>query len=153
MTQQRLSAFFTRGISGDQYQQQVQYLFDCWSVHKSVEFLSWLSTTYPLYHPLFIPAGCTSKAQPADLVLQRPLKSDFTNEYTHWMNAEIIALLHAGAAPDQVRVDTGMAKMKPLLVKWLMHSWLALGSRTEMIQKGWAKAELGDVLDSKIGVV
>lgn len=127
-------------------------LFDCWSVHKSAEFLGWLSTTYPLYHPLFIPAGCTGKAQPADIVLQRPLKCDFTNEYTLWMNDQIIGLLNSGAVPSQIRVNTGMAIMKPLIVKWLMHSWLALGARTEMIQKGWTKAELGDVLEPAIGI-
>lgn len=125
-------------------------LFDCWSVHKSDEFLTWLSTTFPHYHPIFIPAGCTGKAQPADLVMQRPLKIGVSNEYTHWMNSEIIALLQAGATPDQVRVDVGMAKVKPLLVKWVMHSWLSLGSRIELLKKGWLKAGLGDVLESKV---
>lgn len=45
-------------------------LFDCWSVHKSDGFLSWLSSTYPSYHPLVVPAGCTGKAQPADVVFR-----------------------------------------------------------------------------------
>lgn len=68
------------------------------------------------------------------------------------MNSEVLALVRAGALPDQVRVDTGMAKVKPLMVKWMMHSWLALEARTEMIAKGWTRAGLGDVLESKVQI-
>jgi hypothetical protein len=122
-------------------------LFDCWSVHKSDEFLNWLKSTYTLYHPVFIPAGCTGKAQPADVVLQRPLKSDFNNEYTAWMNSELMALIKSGANPSQLKVDTGLARMKPLLVKWMYHSWSQLATRTVMIERGWAKCGLADVFD------
>jgi hypothetical protein len=125
-------------------------LFDCWSVHKSEAFLNWLTSTYPLFHPVFIPAGCTGKAQPADVILQRPMKAAFMNEYTAWMTAEMRALLDAGATADTLRVDVGMARMKPLLVKWMMASWKQLRGRDAMIRKGWETAGLGDVMKSEV---
>lgn len=77
----------------------VVLLFDCWSVHKSDPFMTWLTSSYPLFHPVFVPAGCTAKAQPADIILQRPLKSVLMNEYTTWMTPEMKGLLDAGATP------------------------------------------------------
>lgn len=124
-------------------------LFDCWSVHKSREFLDWLKTAYPTFHPLFIPAGCTSKAQPADVVLQRPLKHEFSSHYSQWMTNEVSDLLKAGAQPDQIKVDVGLHRMKPLLVKWMMLSWRALSENRDMIKKGWAKAGLGKVMQAE----
>jgi hypothetical protein len=128
----------------------VVLLFDCWSVHKSAAFLDWLTSTYPVFHPVFIPAGCTGKAQPADVVLQRPMKAVFMNEYTEWMTGEMRALLEAGANAHEVRVDVKMARMKPLLVKWMMTSWKQLRARDAMIRKGWSTAGLGDVMDADV---
>jgi hypothetical protein len=128
----------------------VVLLFDCWSVHKSAAFLDWLRSTYPLFHPLFIPAGCTGKAQPADVILQRPMKAAFMNHYTEWMTAEMRALLDAGATPDTLRVEVGMVRMKPLLVKWLMVAWKQLRARDAMIRKGWSTAGLGDVMNAEV---
>jgi hypothetical protein len=125
-------------------------LFDCWSVHKSAAFLDWLRSTYPLFHPLFIPAGCTGKAQPADVILQRPMKAAFMNEYTQWMTEQMTGLLAAGATPETLRVDVGMHRMKPLLVKWLLSSWRQLRTRDAMIRKGWVTAGLGDVMNADV---
>lgn len=41
-------------------------LLDCWKVHKGEEFMSWLAEVHANIKLLFVPAGCTSKAQPAD---------------------------------------------------------------------------------------
>ena len=80
-------------------------LFDCWSVHKSDEFLNWLKTTHPQYHVVFVPAGCTGKAQPADVVLQRPLKHQFGLLYTMYTTQEIMLQLKVGAKPEEITVD------------------------------------------------
>jgi len=44
-------------------------------VHVCEEFTSWLKETYPFIRLNIIPAGCTSKVQVADVVLNRPFKS------------------------------------------------------------------------------
>ena len=121
-------------------------LFDCWSVHRSAEWLSYLKSTHPDRHVVFVPAGCTSKAQPADLMLQRPLKNEFSNRYTDWVTEQFKQMVHAGTPPDQVRLDTGMGVMKPKLVEWMMRSWKLLQSKGELIQKGWQKAGLDNIM-------
>jgi hypothetical protein len=59
-------------------------------------------------------------------------------------------LLDAGATPEQLRVDVGLKRMKPLLVKWMMTAWKLLRTRDAMIRKGWAKAGLGDVMNADV---
>ncbi|KAE9395283.1 hypothetical protein BT96DRAFT_763994, partial [Gymnopus androsaceus JB14] len=39
--------------------QQAIWCIDCWSVHKSEEFLTWMKQTYPEITVIFIPGGCT----------------------------------------------------------------------------------------------
>jgi hypothetical protein len=41
--------------------QKAVLLIDCWSVHKSEEFLSWMKEEYPHLIILFVPGGTTSK--------------------------------------------------------------------------------------------
>jgi hypothetical protein len=56
-------------------------LIDCWKVHKSKAFLDWARAKYPHLLILFVPAGCTSKFQPADLILQRVFKHVIRREF------------------------------------------------------------------------
>lgn len=46
----------------------------CWSVHRSLEFWSWMATNYPWIHIHFVPANCTGLFQPCDVGIQRVLK-------------------------------------------------------------------------------
>jgi hypothetical protein len=121
----------------------VLLLFDCWSVHKSEEFLTWMRQQHPDYHIVFIPAGCTGKAQPADVVLQRPLKCEISNQFLQWTTD----ILTAQLTPDNddlptCEIDHTMGTLKPKLVEWAWASWNQLQSRKEMIAKGWAKIGL-----------
>lgn len=43
---------------------------DCWSVHRSLEFLTWMTVTYPWIHIHFVPANCTGLFQPCDVGIQ-----------------------------------------------------------------------------------
>ena len=64
--------------------QKMIWLIDCWCVHKSEAFLSWMKKEYPWICVLFILANCTSKLQPVDVILQRPLKCGFINCFKQW---------------------------------------------------------------------
>ncbi len=64
--------------------QKVVLLIDCWSVHKSEEFLSWMKEEYPHLIILFVPGGTTSKFQPADTGLNRPFKAVVKAAYHLW---------------------------------------------------------------------
>lgn len=118
-------------------------MFDCWSVHKSAEFLGWMKSTHPDFHIVFIPAGCTGKAQPADVVVQRPLKCEITNQYLQWTTEMLTAGLRfdSNEVPD-CEIDRSMGTLKPKLVAWTFHAWNQLRERQAMIAKGWAKIGL-----------
>ena len=62
------------------------------------------------------------------------------------MATEIHLLIKNGAAPSELKVNTGMATLKPLLFEWVWASWRDLKDKTALIKKGWAKCGLGDVL-------
>jgi hypothetical protein len=56
--------------------------------------------------------------------------------------------LSAGAKPAEVKMDTGMGKLKPLLVEWIWSSWADLRERKELIKKGWERSGMKDVLEA-----
>jgi len=47
---------------------------DCWSVHRSLEFRSWMSAAFPWIRIHYVPANCTGLFQPCDVGIQRVLK-------------------------------------------------------------------------------
>jgi hypothetical protein len=50
------------------------WMIDCWSVHKSVEFHSWMKDTHSNIIILFVPGNITRLAQPLDIGIQCVLK-------------------------------------------------------------------------------
>ena len=71
-------------ILGLQDGQQLRWLIDYWSMHKLEEFLGWIKRKHPEILILFIPANCTSILQPAHIIIQRPLKHAFMNQFNSW---------------------------------------------------------------------
>jgi hypothetical protein len=47
---------------------------DVWSVHKSIQFHTWLDQHYSWIKYYFVPGGCTGIAQPCDVGVQHPFK-------------------------------------------------------------------------------
>jgi hypothetical protein len=50
------------------------WLMDCWSIHKSKEFLNWMKKDHPNIFVIFIFTNYTSESQLANVILQQPLK-------------------------------------------------------------------------------
>ena len=123
-------------------------LIDCWSVHTSAAFREWMRNNYPTYHVLFVPANCTSKAQPADAGLQKPFKNGITNAFNAWMADEIFHLVKGGQPAAEVRVDTGIKRLKPLMVHWTWCAWDKLKRRPDVVTGSWDQCGLGGVLTS-----
>ena len=60
--------------AGRQYgTQKCVLLLDCWPVHKTDAHMKAIAS-YGYIIPLFVPPNCTSKLQPMDIGVQRPLK-------------------------------------------------------------------------------
>jgi hypothetical protein len=121
-------------------------IFDCWSVHRSEEFRKFLKQHYPTYYFFFIPAGCTSVAQPADVILQRPFKHGVTNRYSAWLTEDMVLQLN-----KQINVpiiETSIKVLKPLIVQFINESWMELKEKREMIVNGWNKCGLIRIFNS-----
>jgi hypothetical protein len=113
-------------------------ILDCWSVHRSDAFLSWLKQEHPRIHVVFVPPNCTSKLQLADVALQRSFKAVLKDNFNSWAASEIL---------DQVRRKElvglkefmGMKSIKSLVLKWSLDSWEALRERRQLILDGWQR--------------
>ena len=121
-------------------------LIDCWSVHTSAAFRDWIKVAHPNYHLLFVPANCTSKAQPADAGLQRPFKNAITNSLNAWMADEIHHTVMGGTAAAEVRVDLGLKRLKPQMVHWAWVAWDRLKRSPDVVRDSWNKCGLSSVL-------
>ena len=79
-------------------------LMDCWSVHRGKEFRNYLTKFHPTLIPLFIPAGCTGDAQPADLTIQRAIKIAFKKKFQFWLANVVLEQLKLGTFSLDVHV-------------------------------------------------
>ena len=114
-------------------------LLDCWAVHKSSEFRSWLNKEHPHIHLIFVPANCTSKLQLADVALQRPFKSSITQSCNEWAAATIAKQISQGELTG-ISAQLGMAALKPLVLQWCVDSWKGLRERKQLILDGWEQS-------------
>ena len=115
------------------------WLIDYWSVHISKEFREWMKNNYPQIHVLYIPANCTSIYQPADVIIQRPFKHVFRQEFNKYTMSMITNQIETNS---NIKVDFKMSTLKPLLCSWLFTSWLSVCNKQEMVKVGWSKCGL-----------
>ena len=107
---------------------------DCWSVHKSLEFRSWMAKMYPWIHIHFVPANCTGDFQPCDAGIQRPLKvavkrSALSDIIDHTMDQ-----LSSGIPPSQITFEKRLPVVQDRSVGWLVHGYEAINN-PEIVQK------------------
>ena len=90
-------------------------------------------------HVLYIPANCTSIYQFADVILQRPFKHIFRQEFNKYTMSMITNEIETNSS---INVDFKMSTLKPLLCSWLFTSWLSVCNNQEMVTIGWTKCGL-----------
>jgi hypothetical protein len=91
---------------------------------------------------LFVPANCTSKLQPADVVHQRTLKYHFKQGFNLWLAGEISKQIAGGVADGDVKCDFRIGVLREGLCGWLLDAWRQLADMKEMTVRGWAKCGL-----------
>ena len=126
--------------------QDMIWLIDCWSVHINKAFGEWIKATHPQIHILFIPANCTSIYQPTDVILQRPFKHAFTQEFNKYTMDVITKQIETN---EDIKIDFKMSTLKPKLCSWLFSAWLHICNKQQMVQKGWEKCGLLRSFDSQ----
>jgi hypothetical protein len=65
------------------------WLLDCWSIHMSKDFTSCVKEKYPQILLIFVPANYTRVLQPADVIIQRPFKHSFRQQFDNYKSQDI----------------------------------------------------------------
>ncbi|KIK74376.1 hypothetical protein PAXRUDRAFT_19942 [Paxillus rubicundulus Ve08.2h10] len=109
-------------LSNDQY--AIIYL-DCYPVHTSQEFHSYIIQDFPYIILCFIPAGCTGIFQPAD------------TQYLVDLHQEA---LKSGLTADQVKFTTSLPVLRDASVAGILsvYEFMTGPFRRGLVQKSWA---------------
>jgi hypothetical protein len=106
--------------------QMALWLIDCWSVHRSKEFLEWMASKHPLIIVIFVPAGMTGSFQPCDVGLQRIFKHSLKKSAHEDVVREALGQLEAGHPVQDVKLDTGIKILRDRTVHWIWTAYQAL---------------------------
>jgi hypothetical protein len=107
---------------------------DCWSVHRSEEFRSWMYTTYPWIRIHYVPANCTGLFQPCDVGIQRVLKLAIRRSALQDIINNTMEQLGKGIEPAMVTFEKGLPAVRNQSVRWLVNGYKAI-NKPELIQK------------------
>ncbi|KAG8720050.1 hypothetical protein FRC09_010184 [Ceratobasidium sp. 395] len=110
---------------------------DCWSVHRSERFLTWMADNYPWTDIKFVPAGCTGLFQACDVDIQRILKVAIQNTAHADIVAETVGVLGTGVKPEHVVNDQSLATLRRWSVNWILQGFHAI-NRPDVIKKVFA---------------
>jgi hypothetical protein len=122
-----------KGLELDQ-DQMALWLIDCWSVHRSKEFLDWMALKHPLIIVIFIPAGMTGLFQPCDVGLQRIFKHSLKKSAHEDVVHEVLSQLKAGRPVQDVKLDTGIKVLRDRTVHWIWMAYQSL-NKPDIIKK------------------
>jgi hypothetical protein len=100
-----------------------------------------LKDFHPLVKTIFVPTNCTSVFQPANVILQRPFKHAFRNEFDDWSMDQIQQQLENATPTEGIKLESKLSVLKPLLCSWLYKAWLHIHKK-KMVQIGWEKCGL-----------
>jgi hypothetical protein len=107
---------------------------DCWSVHKSEEFMGWMKKTHPTIIVIFIPGHCTGVWQPLDVGIQRVLKQSIKWSAHKDIVEETTAHLEAGTFASAITLDTRLGTLCDRSVGWIAKAIQDV-SRKDLIMK------------------
>ena len=93
---------------------------DCWSVHKSDRFLSWMKINHPNIYVSFVPGGCTGVWQPLDVGIQRVMKLSMRRSAHRDVVKEVQDQLTKGVT--DIKVDTTVGTLRDRSVRWVVNA-------------------------------
>ncbi|THU94743.1 hypothetical protein K435DRAFT_667767 [Dendrothele bispora CBS 962.96] len=91
---------------------------DCWSVHKSKEYLNWMKETHTTVIVIFVLGNCTSLFQPLNVGVQQVLKQLFKQSSHTDIVKEVSKRL--GAGTSMVTLDLPLPTQHERLLGWLV---------------------------------
>jgi len=104
---------------------------DCWSVHRSKEFRSWMAITHPDIQLEYVPGGCTGLWQACDVGIQRVFKHAIRRAARADMIAEALLELEKDDLKNTSAIH--LTKSLPVIrnrsVGWLNKAYNAVNNR------------------------
>jgi hypothetical protein len=92
---------------------------DCWSVHKSDEFVTWMKKNHNSIIIIFVPGGCTGVWQPLDVGIQRILKLSLKRSAHHDVVKEVSDQI---SAREDIKLDTTIGTLSDRSVGWIANA-------------------------------
>lgn len=114
--------------------QRFIWLLDCWSVHRSEEFRTWMKTNHSRISMLFVPAGCTGLYQPCDVGIQRVLKHALKRACHVDIVAETVRQLEDGSSAEAVHLDSRVGTLRDRSVNWMLKAYDACNNK-DLVEK------------------
>lgn len=99
---------------------------DCWSVHRSNEFLTWMRLTHPTIVINFVPTQMTGQFQPADVGLQCLFKHSMKRTAHQDVVEEVMEKLRKGLLAESIFVDSKLSILCNRTVHWMWHAYTEL---------------------------
>lgn len=113
-------------LAGAPDDQECILQLDIWSVHKSIQFRTWLDQQYPWIKYRFVPGGCTGIAQPCDVGVQRVFKLAVKRAQHADIVEESLLLLKKDEAAPVIRLDTTLPTLRDRSLQWLIDGYRAI---------------------------
>ena len=114
---------------------------DCWSVHRSEEFRTWMYDTYPWIRIHYVPANCTGLFQPCDVGIQRVLKLAIRRSALQDVINDTTEQLGRGIEPSMVSFEKRLPVVRDRSIRWLVNGFEAINN-PELIKKVISKCIL-----------
>uniref|UniRef100_A0A8W8P487 DDE-1 domain-containing protein n=1 Tax=Magallana gigas TaxID=29159 RepID=A0A8W8P487_MAGGI len=115
-------------------------IFGVFRAQMSREFVDDLKTKN--IEIVYIPLSTTDKLQPMDFSIQKVVKDEMKQRFQRWYASCISKQLDKGVDIETLKpVDLRLYILKPLGAKWLVETYNDIRSQTEMVIKGFEKAE------------
>ncbi|KAG9106256.1 hypothetical protein FRC07_008894 [Ceratobasidium sp. 392] len=128
------------GLPSDQ---RCVFQIDAWSVHRSAEFRSWMSTTYPWITLQYIPGGCTGYFQACDVALQRVVKAAIRQQALSDLVNETTEAIEGGADMETFKNRTILKTLRDRSVLWMIQGYNAI-NKPELVRKAFSLCAVPD---------
>ncbi|GJE94761.1 hypothetical protein PsYK624_109330 [Phanerochaete sordida] len=131
------------GLPADQ--KSILFL-DCYPVHLSEDFRTYIRSQHPNVFLVYVPAGCTGIFQPADVGLQRVIKHQLKQHALDFLVRSHADMLSDGIKPEDVRFTQSLPVLRDTSVDATVKVWHFLkgGNGPEIIRKAWEKCIVRD---------
>lgn len=120
--------------------QRALCIFDVFAAHRGKKLLELLDRKG--IKVVFVPAACTDRLQPLDLIPNNVFKSYLKSEFQTYYAGEVQKQLTDGVALDEINIDLRTSSIKPLHAQWLVNAVEKLTLKPDMIVESFSKAGL-----------